>query len=200
MYALTVDQIDSRHDDDRVDAAIECLERTVSDRAALPPERTAGDEFQVLLDDPETTLEVLFELTRQGEWSVGLGVGDVEAPLPRSTRAARGTAFFRARDAVERAKSTPERFALEVAAGRRLRTADVEPLVAQAIRARSRRSPEGWQLADILRAGHSRVDAAHILGISPQAVAKRYLAADLRAEDAVRAALVRLLAEADEPA
>jgi hypothetical protein len=197
MYALTADQIDSRNDDDRVESVLDRVRQTVGDHAVLPPERTAGDEFQLLLDDAESTLELLLDLTRDGEWSVGIGVGPVEAPLPASTRAARGAAFFRARDAVERAKAAPEHFALEIAPGHRLRTPDVEPLLTQTIRARMRRSAEGWELADLLRAGRTRTEAASILGISPQAVAKRFLAADLRTEDAVRAALVRLLAEAD---
>jgi hypothetical protein len=197
MYAITVDQVDSRHGHDRVESAIERAVELVGDRAVLAPERTAGDEFQLLLDDPAALLDVLFDLTRAAGWSIGIGVGDVEEPLPSSTRAARGAAFILARDAVERAKSVPERFALEVAPGRGLTTGDVEPLVAQAVRALARRSPEGWELADLLRGGHSRTDAARILGVSPQAVAKRYLAAELRSEDAVRAALVRLLADAD---
>lgn len=197
MYAVTVDQVDSRSGDDRVEAAMAAARRVAGARAVLAPERTAGDEFQLLLDDPAAALDVVFELSRAGDWSVGMGIGDVEEPLPTSTRAARGSAFVRARQAVERAKDTPGHVAVEVEAGRRLATADVEPLIAQAVRSRARRSAEGWELADLLRAGHSRTDAARILGVSPQAVAKRYLAADLRSEDAVRAALARLLADAD---
>ncbi|MBF4614997.1 DNA-binding protein [Curtobacterium sp. VKM Ac-1376] len=200
MYALTVDQVDSRHDDDRVEAALRRVADAIGSRAVLAPERTAGDEFQLLLDDAGVALDVLLDLTRQGEWSVGLGVGAVDEPLPTSTRAARGAAFLSAREAVERAKTVPEHVAVEIAPDRRLRTADVEPLVAQAVRARARRSDEGWELADLLRAGHSRVDAAGILGITPQAVAKRYGTAELRTDDAVRAALVRLLTEAALPA
>lgn len=197
MFALTVDQVDSRHDDDRVEAALRRVAGSLGNDAILAPERTAGDEFQLLLRDARTTLDVVLDLTRLGEWSVGLGIGDVEEPLPSSTRAARGTAFFAARDAVERAKTVLEHVAVEVAPGRRLGTADVEPLVALAVRARARRSHEGWELADLLRAGHSRVDAAGILGITPQAVAKRYVSAELRTEEAVHAALVRLLTDAD---
>ncbi|MBT2501090.1 DNA-binding protein [Curtobacterium sp. ISL-83] len=183
-----------------MDDAVRRVEQLLDRRWVLPPQRTAGDEFQVLLADAAAAVDVVLELTRDGEWSVGVGVGDVEHPLPRSTRAARGAAFFRARDAVERAKTVPEHFALEIEDGRRLDTAAVEPLVAQTVRARARRSQEGWELADLLRAGHTRVDAAKLLAISPQAVAKRYLAADLRSEDAVRAALARLLSEADRAA
>ncbi|MBT1683436.1 DNA-binding protein [Curtobacterium flaccumfaciens] len=200
MFALTVDQVDSRHADDRVEAALGQVATIIGDRAILAPERTAGDEFQLLLNDADLALDVILDLTRRGEWSVGLGVGAVDEPLPTSTRAARGEAFLSARDAVERAKTVPEHVAVEVAEDRRLRSSDVDPLVAQAVRTRARRSDEGWELADLLRAGHSRVDAARILGITPQAVAKRFGAAELRSDDAVRAALVRLLTEADQPA
>lgn len=200
MYAVTVDQVGSRSDDDRVEPAMAAVRAVAGDRVVLAPERTAGDEFQLLLDDAGTVLDVVFELARAGGWSVGVGVGDVEEPLPTSTRAARGEAFVRARQAVERAKEVPEHVALEVAPDRRLRTTDVEPLVAQTVRARERRSPEGWELADLVREGHSRTEAARLLGITPQAVAKRWTAADLRSDDAVHAALVRLLTEADTPA
>ncbi len=200
MYAVTVDQVGSRSGDDRVETAMRSVRDAVGDRFVLAPERTAGDEFQFLLDDAAAALDVVLALSRAGGWSVGVGIGDVEEPLPESTRAARGEAFVRARDAVERAKEVPEHVALEVAGDRRLRTADVEPLVAQTVRARERRSPEGWELADLVRDGHSRTEAARLLGITPQAVAKRWTAADLRSDDAVHAALVRLLAEADLPA
>lgn len=200
MYAVTVDQVGSRSDDDRVEQAIDVV-RSVSDgHEVLSPERTAGDEFQFLLDDPAVLLDVVFELVRTEGWSIGVGIGDVEEPVPASTRAARGDAFVRARAAVDRAKEVPEHVALEIADDRRLRTADVEPLVVQSVRARQRRSREGWELADLLRAGHSRTEAARLLGVTPQAVAKRWLAADLRSDDAVHAALVRLLTEADTPA
>lgn len=200
MYAVTVDQVGSRSHDDRVEQAIDVVRTASEGHVVLPPERTAGDEFQFLLDDAETLLDVVFALARTDGWSIGIGIGDVEEPVPSSTRAARGDAFVQARAAVDRAKDVPEHLALEVAPGRRLGTADVEPLVAQTVRARRRRSREGWELADLLRAGHSRTEAAEVLGVTPQAVAKRWLAADLRSDDAVHAALARLLTEADTPA
>ncbi|MFZ6991969.1 DNA-binding protein [Curtobacterium sp. RRHDQ66] len=199
MYALTVDQVDSRHGDDRVEGAMRELLGTLDD-VVLAPERTAGDEFQLLTSSPETTLDALLRLTRTGGWSIGIGIGDVDEPLPASTRAASGSAFIRARDAVERAKRSPEHLAVEIDPDRRLRGNDVEPILRQTVRLRSRRSPEGWQLADLLAKGVSRPDAAEALGITPQAVAKRFAAADLRDEDVLHAALVRLLADADEPA
>lgn len=199
MYAITVDQIDSRSGPDRVHDAVRSFDLADA-TIVLRPERTAGDEFQLLTDSAETALRSLFSLVRDGEWSVGIGVGDVDEPLPRSTRAATGAAFLRAREAVERAKRSPLHFAIAVAEGRQLGTADVEPLIGQTVRLRSRRSAEGRQLADLLAAGLSRVAAADVLGITPQAVAKRFAAADLRDEPAVDRALARLLAEADRPA
>lgn len=200
MYAITADQVDSRAGADRVESALALVRDVAGAAAVLPPERTAGDEFQLLVDDARAAIDVVFALTRSTGWSVGVGVGPVEQPLPTTTRAATGPALFAARAAVERAKSVPERFALEAVPGHLLGTEAVEPLVAQAVRALGRRSAEGWELADILAAGHSRTDAAARLGITPQAVAKRHASADLRNDAPVRAALAAVLTAADTPA
>lgn len=198
MYAMTIDQIGSQTGDDLVDEAIAQTGEILGDRATLPPERTAGDEFQLLTDSAEAALDTLLHLTRVGGWSVGLGVGDARHPLPTSTRAASGSAFVRARAAVERAKGSPDHFAVDVDADRRFTSGDVEAILAQTLRQRARRSPEGWQVADLIAQGHTRTEAAQMLGISPQAVAKRFAAADLRNERALHAALSRLLSEADQ--
>ncbi|WP_439690871.1 DNA-binding protein [Curtobacterium sp. SP.BCp] len=200
MIVITADQIDSRAGSDRVEAALLGVSDVLGDAAVLPPERTAGDEFQVLVSSGGAAVDVVRALTRQGGWSIGVGVGAVESPLPTSTRAATGPAFYAARAAVERAKSTPERFALEVAPGASRDTSEVEPLVAQTVRALGRRSAEGWELADLLDAGLSRTEAAARLDITPQAVAKRYASAELRSDAPVRAALAALLESADRPA
>lgn len=200
MIVITADQIDSRAGSDRVEAALLGVSDVLGDAAVLPPERTAGDEFQVLVSSGGAAVDVVRALTRQGGWSIGVGVGAVESPLPTSTRAATGPAFYAARAAVERAKSTPERFALEVAPGAPRDTSEVEPLVAQTVRALGRRSAEGWELADLLDAGLSRTEAAARLDITPQAVAKRYASAELRSDAPVRAALAALLESTDRPA
>ncbi|WIB16992.1 DNA-binding protein [Curtobacterium sp. MCPF17_050] len=200
MYVITADQIASRSHDDRVDVAIEQLRDRLGDRVLLGPERTAGDEFQLLSDQPEAVLDALLHLTRSGDWSVGIGIGDVQLPLPTSTRAASGPAFFLARTAVERAKRSPDRFAVEVDDDRVFSGPDVEALLAQTLRNRAKRSPEGWELADLLDGGLSGAAAAKALGISPQAVSARSAAAGLRGEAQVHHALVRLLAETDRAA
>ncbi|MFZ7087987.1 DNA-binding protein [Curtobacterium sp. RRHDQ10] len=200
MFVITADQIDSRHGPDLVEAAVRTLADALGDRLALPPDRTAGDELQVLTADPRAALDVVLLLARSGAWSIGVGIGDVDGPLPAATRAASGSAFFRAREAVDAAKERPDRFALVVTPGRHRSSADVDPLVVLVLQQRARRSPEGWELADLLADGGTQRAAAARLGISPQAVSKRAIAAGLRADDAARAALVRLLEDADRPA
>ncbi|WIE56060.1 DNA-binding protein [Curtobacterium sp. MCBD17_003] len=199
MYVITADQIDSRHGADLVEAALAAIRAAVGPRLLLPADRTAGDELQIATADAGAALDVVFRLARAGDWSIGCGIGDVQTPLPTATRAASGTAFYRAREAVERAKDRPDHVAVAVEPGRHRTADDVEPLVTQAIRLRARRSPEGWELADLLDQGMSQREAARHLGISPQAASKRAAAAGLREDDAVRAALVRLLEDADRP-
>ena len=93
MFVVTADQRDSRANADLVPSALAVVNGHGTTALALSPERTAGDELQVAIADPTTVLSVVLELTRTGQWSVGVGVGDVEAPLPASVRAARGEAF-----------------------------------------------------------------------------------------------------------
>jgi hypothetical protein len=197
VFVVTADQIDSRHGTDLVGSAVEAIGAALGGRLALAPDRTAGDELQLLTGDPSAALDAVLLLARSGDWSIGVGVGDVDEPLPDTTRAASGGAFFRAREAVDAAKTRSDRFALIVDAGRHRRSADVEPLVLLLLQHRSRRSDEGWELADLLDAGGTQRDAAVRLGISPQAVSKRAIAAGLRADEAARTALVRLLEDAD---
>uniref|UniRef100_UPI001EE07EEA SatD family protein n=1 Tax=Rhodococcus zopfii TaxID=43772 RepID=UPI001EE07EEA len=110
MFVLTVDQRGSRRDVDRVAALLDELR----DADLLRPfERTAGDEVQAVADDAETVVDLALDLVRRGHWSVGIGVGSVETPLPEQTRAGRGPAFEHARTAVERAKNAPGNLAVE---------------------------------------------------------------------------------------
>lgn len=193
MFVLTADQRDSRANADLVPSALAVVNGHGTTALALAPERTAGDELQVAIADPATVLSVVLELTRTGQWSVGVGVGDVEAPLPASVRAARGEAFVNARDAVDRAKKTPTRLAITAPSG----GPDAEALVRLLVELRDRRSPEGWEVYDLLAAGHSQREAAGILAISQGAVSLRAKAAGLRAEEAAVPALERVLRRLD---
>lgn len=199
MLVLTVDQVDSRHSEDAVGPLLPRLTARWGDALLLGPDRTAGDEFQMVLSDPGAALDIVLELTRTEGWSVGLGVGDVALPLPSTTREAVGTAFVAARTAVERAKKAAHRFAIaaETATGP-LSADDVEALAALLLEVRARRSPEGWAVADRLAGGTSQTDVARELGITPQAVSLRAKAAGLRLEERAVPALVRALGLLDD--
>ncbi len=91
-FVLTIDQRGSSTTTDLVDHMLARLTRI---HTRLPFERTAGDEFQGLLEDPVSVVDAILDLVRDGNWHIGLGAGPVAEPLPSSTRAARGSAFER---------------------------------------------------------------------------------------------------------
>src|SRR4051812_18884216 len=111
-FVLTVDQQGSRRAGDRVPGALALLAGTAMIRAF---DRTAGDEFQGVIGGADDAVEAALSLARDGRWSIGIGCGPVEEPLPRITRAGRGAAFEAARTAVEAAKRRPQRIAVRSA-------------------------------------------------------------------------------------
>lgn len=192
MFVLTADQVDSRSSADRVAAMIDFLNAGPL-RPVLKADRTAGDELQVLIADGSDALTVILHLTRTGQWSVGCGTGTVSTPLPGNIREATGSAFIAARKAVDRAKKRQTRFALE-SEPVTPEAADGEALIDLLLALRARRSPEGWELYDLLYGTDlTQADAAARLGISPQAVSLRARAGELRTEQAAREPLARIL-------
>src|SRR4051794_31461943 len=108
VAVLTIDQRGSSDHaaTDRVPATLEAL----ADVEMLRPfERTAGDEFQGVLDDPAARPAVGEGLWGEDSWNIGIGMGEVEEPPPESPRAGRGPAYLHAREAVTAAKSAPWR-------------------------------------------------------------------------------------------
>lgn len=208
MFVITADQIDSRNDRDRATEMIASLTADFGHAFPLPADQTSGDEIQVMTADAAVALGVVLALHRAGYWSTGLGVGEVNTPLPESTRQSSGGAFVAARNAVTRSKRTDARFALEDAAAaaaahaagpdaRELTGDEVEALVTMLLLLRQRRTSEGWEAVDLLRSGLSQVKIAASLGISTAAVSQRVKSAQWRVEEAVRPALVRLLQNLD---
>ncbi len=194
MFVITADQVNSRSSADRVAAMIQTL-NTGSFRPLLKAERTVGDELQVLVADGADALTVILHLTRTGQWSVGCGAGSVSTPLPGNIREASGAAFVAARRAVDRAKKRHTRFALETEPATP-NAADAEALIDLLLALRARRSPQGWELHDILdRSDATQADAAAQLGISPQAVSLRARAGELRTEQSALEPLTRILGE-----
>lgn len=196
MFVITADQVDSRSTPDLVTKTIEWLNNRTAPNV-LDADRTAGDELQVLLDNGHEALAVALHLTRTGAWSVGCGVGEVAAPLPRNIRSATGEAFIAARRAVERAKRRSTRFALDGEPARD-RFTETESLIDLLLALRSKRSAEGWELYDLMKGKDlTQAEAAVKLGISPQAVSLRSRAAELGTEQKALPALARILTELD---
>ncbi|GAB3405888.1 hypothetical protein GCM10027515_19770 [Schumannella luteola] len=198
MFVITADQVGSRRGSDLVAGALDDIQGALGPRLALPADRTAGDELQVVTADARAALDLVLRLSREGRWSVGCGIGAVDE-LADSTRASTGPAFIAARDAVEAAKKSRTRLSVRGGADG-LGAAAIEPLADLLLLLRARRSEPGWELADLLADGATQADAAQQLGITPQAASQRARAAEIAAEAAAIPALVRLLELADAPA
>ena len=190
-FVLTVDQRGSRRNPDRVPAALTALAGVAT---VLPFERTAGDEFQGVLDDPAAVVEVVRRLVRDGGWSVGVGAGPVHTPLPRSTRAGSGPAFIAARAAVEAAKRRPVRVAVRGAAGEA--AADAQAVLTALAALVERRSDQAWEAIERVEAGGTQSQAATELGITRQAVGQRLAAGLWEVERDLRPTAARLLLRA----
>jgi hypothetical protein len=197
MFVITADQVDSRHRPDLAGGELARIAAEHGDRLSLPPGRNAGDEIQALTDDAETALRLVLELTRDDEWSVGLGVGDVRRPLPADIREASGEAFFAARAAVDRAKRSRPRFALESSGAG---AADAEALIMLALLIRERRTEQGWEVYDRIAAGSTQAEIAQHLGVTAPAVSSRAKHANIRPELDALPALARIIADVDASA
>lgn len=211
MFVLTVDQQRSTTRGDGVPdlvAHLDVLLRRLPG-VRLPLERTVGDEVQMALTDPRSTLQIVLEVLRVGGWWIGLGIGAVNLPLPEHSREASGPAFIRARAAVERAKSKTASVPLAVvgadAAGERI--ADVEALLRLLGAIVERRTPQGWEVVELLRPATepqssgaplvTQREIARILGVSEQAVSQRVRTTLWAEEVAAWPLATRLLQEAD---
>lgn len=175
VAVLTVDQRDSRSGPDRVPDTVTALTRPDAP-LLLPFERTAGDEFQGVLDDPTTLSRLVEGLLREDAWNIGIGFGEIDQPLPDSARAGRGPAYLHARDAVTAAKNSPWH----------LRVAGPDP-AARALETTlwlwaavlARRTPRGWEVADLVDEGLSYDETGRRLGITQSAVSQRAQAAGI---------------------
>ncbi len=193
-FVLTIDQRASRRGPDRVADVLTAL-------AGVPVllgfERTAGDEFQGVLDDATVVVDVLARLARDDGWSIGIGAGTVQGPLPASTRAATGSAFLRARRAVDAAKQRPARVAVRGEDAEA--AADAQAVATALIVLVQRRSPQAWEAIDLVEAGSTQAETATALGVSRQAVGQRLAAGLWETERELHPVLARLLIRAERP-
>ncbi|MGW8568432.1 SatD family protein [Isoptericola sp. NPDC055881] len=207
MIVVTADQRGSTGAPDRVPEAL----ALVASRAGrgtgvvLPFDRTVGDEIQGVLaaddDGAALAVDIVLDLVRDGGWSVGVGLGAVDRPLPAASRAASGPAFVRARAAVERAKrrgrgSVPLAVVGEDEEPRATIAADAQALLHLLGAVVARRSAAGWEAVDTLVAQRGPAPqraSAQVLGVSEQAVSQRLRAALWAEEAAARPLAARLL-------
>lgn len=195
MFVLTIDQRGSRHGVDRVPELLAALADVPTVRAF---ERTVGDEVQGVLDDPDVVVDTALRVLRDGGWSVGVGAGPVDEPLPASPREGSGAAFVLAREAVEAAKSRQRPVPVAVRGAQPDDAADADAVLVLLASLAARRTPAGWEAVDAARA---RDDAgqevvARALGVSQQAVSQRLRAAMWAEETAARPVAARLLTRA----
>jgi hypothetical protein len=191
-FVLTVDQRASRRGPDRVPEVLRMLNATVS--TLLPFERTAGDEFQGVLAGADEVVDVVLRLVRLGDWSIGVGAGPVQTPLPASTRAGAGPAFLCARRAVEAAKQRPARLAVRGAVP--VEAGDAQAVLTALAVLVDRRSDQAWEAIALVEGGRTQAEAATELGISRQAVGQRLAAALWELERELRPTAARTLIRA----
>jgi hypothetical protein len=191
VAVLTVDQRGSRTSPDLVPGTL----ATLADATLLLPfERTAGDEFQGVLDDPASLARVVETLLREDQWNIGIGIGPVMEPLPDHARAGSGAAYLHARHAVTAAKNSP--WHLRVAGDDPgVRALETTLWLWAAVLAR--RTTRGWETADLVDEGLSYEETGRRLGVSQSAVSQRAQAAGIvegrRARELVTELAARLL-------
>ncbi|MEV7647702.1 sigma factor-like helix-turn-helix DNA-binding protein [Arthrobacter sp. NPDC089319] len=170
MFVLTVDQRRSRSREDLVREALDVLNTDPARPLLRGFERTAGDEMQAVAADASVAMEIALDLAASNNWSVGIGIGRVDEPLPESTRAGSGEAFERAREAVTAAKTSPGNIAVAGARAEAGHAEAVLQLLVSVARKRSREAREAGELSD---QGLTQQQIADRLGITQQAVSSR---------------------------
>jgi len=190
-FVLTIDQRGSRRSGDRVPGLLTTLSGVPT---LLRFERTAGDEVQGVLDDPGIVVAVVRRIARAGGWSIGVGAGPVQTPLPGSTRAGAGPAFVSARHAVDAAKRRPVRVAVRGAVTEP--AADAQAVITALASLVERRSEQAWEAITLVESGRTQAEAAAELGITRQAVGQRLAAGLWEIERDLRPTAARLLARA----
>lgn len=182
MLVVTIDQVGSSTSSDRVPAFLEALDALTRGRRELAFERTVGDEVQGVLSEPAVLRAVVSHALRDGHWSIGIGIGVVDEPLPRSTREATGPAFVRARKAVDRAKNKRMVARVAVEGPDAERAAQLEAAWHLVATIAAARSTKMWEAIDTVSAMDSNTSAAAHLGVSGQALSERLRRAGWAAE------------------
>lgn len=182
IAAVLLDQRESSRSRDLVRPWLAAA-RDPSLRFLRPFERTAGDEMEALVADPATLTEVIRRALEDRHWWVGIGIGEIEEPVPQSVRESHGSAFSLARAAIERSKSPRGAGVRVLALDEPLGRVFEDALVVLAD-LYDRRPPRAREVARLRRDGLETAAIAARLGISRQAVTKHLRAARWREEAA----------------
>lgn len=168
MIVITIDQRRSRTGPDKVEALLRHLAGNYESMRAF--ERTAGDELQGVLGDGQAAVALALDVAGTREWSVGIGVGAVQEPMPAQTRAGRGPAFEHTRVAVERAKNSSGSLAL---AGPGIEAERLEAELQLIALVNARRTESSAAAGILVSQGLTQQQVAARLEISQQAVSAR---------------------------
>ncbi|MCV2394585.1 hypothetical protein OEB99_09730 [Actinotalea sp. M2MS4P-6] len=169
------------------------------DGATTHFDRVTTDLVRGVLEDPAVAVDVALDVLRHGGWTVGIGTGAVDEPLPRRAVGGSGQAFDLANRALERAGSRQRPVPLVVLGADREHAADAEAVLTLMAAVLAKRTEGGWAAIDAGRAAGraaTQEDVAARLGVSQQAVSQRLAAALWHEEQAVRPVAARLLAQA----
>lgn len=197
-YVLTINQRDSREVGDLVPSMVKSLRHLP---AAVPFQRSVGDEAQGVVAEASVAVEAALSVLRQRRWNVGIGIGKLESPLPVDMAAAQGPGMVYSRRAVERAQRTGERIPLAVAAPDAVVAAEAEAVLRLLGRIVATRTDAEWKVLDLLTPG-ARGQQKYVageLGITTQAVSKAVVRSHWLEEWATRPAAARLLGLAAGP-
>lgn len=192
MYVLTVNQRDSREVGDLVPELIKSLRHLP---AAIPFQRSVGDEAIGAVADAATAIDAALIALRSRRWHVGIGVGELRLPLPAEIKDAEGYGLVYARRAVNRAQKTGERVPLAVSGPDADVAAEAEAVLRLLGQIVATRTDAEWKVLDLMTPGArgQQKFIAEELGITSQAVSKAVVRSHWLEEWACRPAAERLL-------
>ncbi|WP_026536398.1 hypothetical protein [Arthrobacter sp. H14] len=192
MYVVTMDQRNSRDVGDMVPQLVRQLRHIP---AVIEFQRSVSDEVQGVTIDAADAITAALSALRGGSWSVGIGVGRVDDPLPERIVEASGYGMVYSRRAAERALKIHDQVPLAVEGLERDLAAESEAVLRLLGRIVAVRSQSEWNVVDLMIPGvrgQQKAVAAE-LGITPQAVSKAVVRSLWQEEWAARPAAARLL-------
>ncbi|WP_043442820.1 hypothetical protein [Arthrobacter sp. L77] len=198
-FVLTINQRDSR---EVGDLTADLLKELRHVPAAVPFQRSVGDEVQGVVATATAAVEAALRALRHRRWHVGIGVGGLTPPVPERLVDAEGYGLVYARRAVDRARRTGERIPLAVEGPDGGIAAEAEAVLRLLGQIVATRTDAEWAVVDLMTPGArgQQKYVAQELGITTQAVSRAVVRSHWTEEWATRPAAARLLDLAHGPA